>query len=60
MIDLKKTIRSVPDFPKKGIVFRDITTLLDNPAAYRQALDTLEQFCREKKAAKILGIEARG
>ncbi len=60
MIDLKAVIRSVPDFPKKGIVFRDITTLLADPKAFKQALDLMENFCREKKAAKILGIESRG
>lgn len=60
MIDLKKAVRSIPDFPRKGIVFRDITTLLNNSAAFKQALDQLEKFCREKRAEKILAIEARG
>jgi len=60
MNDLKETIRSIPDFPKKGIMFRDITTLLGNPKAYKKSLDLMEKFCREKGADKILGIEARG
>jgi len=60
MSDLEKSIRTIPDFPKKGILFFDITTLLLDPSAYRKALDRMEKFCREKKADKIMGIEARG
>jgi adenine phosphoribosyltransferase len=60
MINLKDTIRSIPDFPKKGIVFRDITTLLQNSAAFRQCLDRMEEFCSDKKIDKILAIESRG
>jgi adenine phosphoribosyltransferase len=59
-MDLKETIRSIPDFPKKGIVFRDITTLLLNPEAFRQSLDRMEEFCLDKKIDKILAIESRG
>ena len=59
-MDLKAAIRAVPDFPKKGILFFDITTLLLDPDAFKQSLDEMERFCREKKADKILGIEARG
>ncbi len=59
-MDLKTAIRSVPDFPKKGIVFRDISTLLLNKAAFAQSIDELENFCRGKKIEKILGIESRG
>ena len=60
MIDLKKAVRSIPDFPKKGIVFRDITTLLNNPPAFKKSLDMFEKFCREKGAEKIMAIESRG
>jgi adenine phosphoribosyltransferase len=60
MIDLKSTIRSIPDFPKKGIMFRDITTLLLEPRAFRQTLDLMEDFCRGRDISKILAIESRG
>jgi adenine phosphoribosyltransferase len=60
MNDLKKAIRSVPDFPKPGIVFRDITTLLADPKAFKKALDELEAFFREKKITKIVAIDSRG
>ncbi len=60
MMDLKSAIRSVPDFPKKGIVFRDITTLLLDKTAFKQSIDELESFCQGKKIDKILGIESRG
>jgi adenine phosphoribosyltransferase len=60
MDDLRKMIRSIPDFPKKGIVFRDITTLLANPEAFGKALDLMETYCRERKANKIVAIESRG
>jgi len=60
MIDLKASIRSIPDFPKKGIVFRDITTLLLNPEAFRTALDQMQEFCNDKKVDYIVGIESRG
>ena len=60
MNELKDAVRSIPDFPKKGIVFRDITTLLGEPDAYKKSLDLMEKFCLESGAKKILGIEARG
>jgi len=59
-MDLKKTIRNIPDFPKKGVVFRDITTLLKNPEAFGQTLDEMQAFCEGKKIDHILGIESRG
>jgi len=59
-MDLKKTIRNIPDFPKKGVVFRDITTLLKNPDAFGQTLDEMQAFCEGKKIDHILGIESRG
>jgi len=60
MVDLKQTIRSIPDFPKPGIVFRDITTLLQNPAALRQAVDALAEHFDEGTVDVVVGAEARG
>lgn len=59
-MDLKAAIRSIPDFPKKGIVFRDITTLIIEPKTFKSVLDLMEKFCRDKKADKIVAIESRG
>jgi len=59
-MDLKTAIRNIPGFPKEGIVFRDITTLLKNPDAFRQTLDKMQAFCDGKKIDRILGIESRG
>lgn len=58
--DLKSTIRSIPDYPKPGIVFRDITTLLGNARAFRRAVDELVQPYAGSKIDKVAGIEARG
>ena len=60
MIDLKSIIRDVPDFPKKGIVFRDITTLLKDAKAFRQAVEQLCAPYRGRKVDAIVGIESRG
>ncbi len=60
MIDLKGSIRTIPDFPAKGIMFRDITTLLLNPNAFRAAVDRIEEFGRSRHIDKILAIESRG
>jgi adenine phosphoribosyltransferase len=57
---LKNTIRSVPDFPKKGIVFRDITTLLKNPVAFNLAADLLYERYRDSRIAKVVSAESRG
>jgi len=57
---LKAVIRDVPDFPKPGIVFKDITTLLKNPRAYRRALDLFTVLCGDHLADKVLAIESRG
>jgi adenine phosphoribosyltransferase len=58
--DLKAAIRTIPDYPKPGIMFRDITTLLGNPRAFRRAVDELVQPWAGAKVDKIAGIEARG
>ena len=59
-IDLRSKIRSIPDFPKKGIVFRDITTLLKDPAALAEALDRFTDRCATLDIQKVVCIESRG
>ena len=59
-MELSKLIRSVPDFPKEGIVFRDITTLLQNPEGFRYALDQLTDLAKDEGITKVIGIESRG
>jgi adenine phosphoribosyltransferase len=58
--DLRAAIRSIPDYPKPGIVFRDITTLLGDARAFRRAVDELVQPWAGSKIDKVAGIEARG
>jgi adenine phosphoribosyltransferase len=58
--DLRDSIRSIPDYPKPGIIFRDITTLLGNARAFRRAVDELVQPWAGMKIDKVAGIEARG
>ena len=58
--DLRACIRSIPDYPKPGIVFRDITTLLGSARAFRRAVDELVQPWAGYKIDKVAGIEARG
>ena len=60
MSDLKKLIREVPDFPKPGINFYDITTLLKEKRGLREAIDRLVERYRNEKVDILLGIEARG
>lgn len=59
-MDLKSKIRDVPDFPKKGIVFKDITTLLQDPEAFRASIDILANQHKSQNISKVVGIEARG
>jgi adenine phosphoribosyltransferase len=59
-IDLRAAIRSIPDYPKPGIMFRDITTLLGDARAFRRAVDELVQPWAGMKIDKVAGIEARG
>lgn len=54
------TIRTIPDYPKPGVLFRDITTLLGDPRAFRRAVDELVQPFAGGRIAKVAGIEARG
>jgi adenine phosphoribosyltransferase len=58
--DLKVSIRTIPDYPKPGIQFRDITTLLGNARAFRRAVDELVQPWAGSKIDKVAGVEARG
>jgi adenine phosphoribosyltransferase len=59
-MDLASIIRSIPDYPKPGIMFRDITTLLADARAFRRAVDELVQPFAGMKIDKVAGIEARG
>jgi len=60
MLDLGTLIRNIPDFPKKGILFKDITTLLKDPAAFRQAIDDLTSRVRKYDPEIVIGMESRG
>ncbi len=60
MLDLKNYIRSVPDFPKKGIIFRDITTLLKDGEAFKHSIDALCELFPDSGANVIIGPESRG
>ncbi len=57
---LKRAIRDVPDFPKKGIVFRDITTLLKDARLFREAMDLFTDLCQRARPDKVVAIESRG
>ncbi|WP_375408620.1 adenine phosphoribosyltransferase [uncultured Methylobacterium sp.] len=59
-IALKDSIRSIPDYPKPGIIFRDITTLLSDPRAFRRAVDALVHPFAGGRIDQVAGIEARG
>jgi adenine phosphoribosyltransferase len=60
MMDIRETIRTIPNHPKPGIMFRDITTLLGNARAFRRAVDELVQPYAGIRIDKVAGIEARG
>jgi len=57
---LKSLVRSIPDFPKPGIVFRDITTVLQEPSAFRRAVDLISDRFANRNVDVVCGIEARG
>ena len=57
---LRAAVRDVPDFPKKGIVFKDITPVLSDPVLFRASIDLFLERCRSIKIDKIVGIDARG
>ena len=60
MLDLAPLIRDIPDFPKKGIVFKDITTILKDGQAFRRAIDALAERVRPYSVDKVIGMESRG
>jgi adenine phosphoribosyltransferase len=60
MANLRDLVRTIPDYPRKGIMFRDITTLLRDPAGFRKAVDELVQPFAGSGINKVAGIEARG
>ena len=59
-MNLKKYIRSIPDYPKKGILFRDITTLIKDPEAFNFSVDKILEISKKIKFDKIAAIESRG
>jgi adenine phosphoribosyltransferase len=58
--ELKQRIREIPDFPKAGILFRDITPLLSDGKAFRQAIDSIGERYLDRKVDIVVGVEARG
>jgi adenine phosphoribosyltransferase len=60
MLDLAPLIRDIPDFPKKGIMFKDITTVLKDGQAFRRAIDALAERVRPYNVDKVIGMESRG
>ena len=59
-MDLKKYIRSIPDYPKKGILFRDITTLIKSPEAFNYTIDKIIEISKKVDFDKVSAIESRG
>lgn len=58
--DLKKHIRDIPDFPKEGIIFKDITTLLKDKNAFKKSVDLLAKKFKKENIEQVVGVEARG
>lgn len=59
-LDLKALVRTIPDYPKKGILFRDITTLIEHPEGFRESVDRIASAYRDQGITHVAGIEARG
>lgn len=59
-IDLEKYVASIPDFPKPGILFRDVTPMVQDPAAFNEACERMAEFGRKVKADIVIGPESRG
>src|SRR6478609_6180828 len=57
---LRCAVRDVPDFPKKGVVFKDITPVLSDPVLFHASIDLFLDRCRGRKIDKVVGIDARG
>ena len=60
MEDIKAAIRDIPDFPKPGIIFKDITPVMNDPAVFRKSIAVFAERNLQKKIDKVAGIEARG
>ncbi len=60
MTEIKKFIRDIPDFPKKGIIFKDITTLLKEAKAFKEAVDNIVDLYKDNKIDSVVSVEARG
>ena len=60
MESVKQIIRDIPDFPKKGIIFKDITPLLADASAFRKTINTLKERYSTKQIDRVVGVEARG
>jgi len=58
--ELKERIRDIPDFPKEGIIFKDITPLLNDPVAFKKAIDILAKRYKKEEVSQIVAIESRG
>ncbi len=59
-MNLKEIIRNVPDFPKAGIQFKDISTLIQNPGAFKEAIDWMSSLYKNKQVDKVIAVESRG
>ena len=57
---IKSSIKSIPDYPKAGIIFRDITSLLEVPEAFKASIDAIVEEFKDKGITKIVGTESRG
>ena len=57
---LKAAVRDIPDFPQEGIIFKDITPILSDPALFKIAIDIFSERCQQKNATSIAAIDARG
>ena len=60
METLKSVIRDIPDFPKEGIIFKDITPLLSNSVSFKKVIDTLKTRYKDNRIDQVVGVEARG
>ena len=59
-LDLKALVRTIPDYPKKGILFRDITTLIEHPEGFKASIEQIAEGHRHLGVTHVAGIEARG
>jgi adenine phosphoribosyltransferase len=59
-LDLKALVRTIPDYPKPGILFRDITTLIEHPQGFKESIERIAEHYRGKGITHVAGIEARG